>query len=111
MKTGWLNDKGNWYYFYSEGNMAHDCYIDEYYLNSSGAWTSELPEKYSEIFIENKNQGIRTQGLEKNLNVYLSVSGKKYHLKSNCPNLNGKTILKTIIAEAEAMGFEKCTDC
>ncbi|NFE84601.1 hypothetical protein FC754_10705 [Clostridium botulinum] len=38
--TGWRLINGNWYYFYSDGYMAHDTTIDGYYLNSSGAWTN-----------------------------------------------------------------------
>lgn len=37
--TGWRLIDRNWYYFYSDGYMAHDTSIDGYYLNSSGAWT------------------------------------------------------------------------
>lgn len=38
--TGWRYINGNWYYFYSDGYMAHDTSIDGYYVNSSGAWTT-----------------------------------------------------------------------
>lgn len=61
MKTGWLNDGGTWYYLngngtmktgwfcendgiwyflYGNGAMAHDVWIGNYYVNSSGAWTA-----------------------------------------------------------------------
>ena len=37
MKKGWNRINGNWYYFnYSDGKMAHDTWIDGYYVNSSG---------------------------------------------------------------------------
>lgn len=39
MKTGWIYDNGNWFFLYGNGTMAHDCSINGYYLNSSGAWT------------------------------------------------------------------------
>lgn len=47
--TGWKNIDGNWYYFYSNGYMAHDVFIGNYYVNSSGAWTNNVPQyhKYS----------------------------------------------------------------
>jgi len=38
--TGWRYINENWYYFYSDGYMAHDTTIGGYYLNSSGAWTT-----------------------------------------------------------------------
>lgn len=39
MRTGWLNDGGTWYYLYSNGVMAHNTWINKYYVNGSGAWT------------------------------------------------------------------------
>lgn len=40
MKTGWLKDSSNWYYLNQDGTMAHDTYIGEYCINSSGIWVS-----------------------------------------------------------------------
>lgn len=40
LATGWKLINGNWYYFYSNGYMAHDTIIDGYYLDSSGAWSA-----------------------------------------------------------------------
>ena len=42
--TGWKLIDGNWYYFHSDGYMAHDCWIDTYYLNSNGAWTTSTED-------------------------------------------------------------------
>jgi hypothetical protein len=36
--TGWKQVDGKWYFFNSNGYMAHDCFIDNYYLNSKGYW-------------------------------------------------------------------------
>lgn len=36
----WDYIDGNWYYFYYDGTMAHNTYIDGYYVNSSGAWSN-----------------------------------------------------------------------
>lgn len=44
MQTGWILDNNNWYYLYSNGAMAHNCYIGNYYLNDSGAWTSDVSQ-------------------------------------------------------------------
>ncbi|AGX42564.1 hypothetical protein [Clostridium saccharobutylicum] len=38
VQTGLIRNGGNWYYCYSNGDMAHDTIIDGYHLNSSGAW-------------------------------------------------------------------------
>lgn len=37
MQTGWKLLNGKWYYLYSNGAMAHDCWIDGYYLKSNGS--------------------------------------------------------------------------
>lgn len=34
----WAYIGGKWYYFYYDGTMAHNTYIDGYYVDSSGAW-------------------------------------------------------------------------
>jgi glucan-binding YG repeat protein len=40
MRKGWQRIDGVWYYFYfGDGKMAHDTWIDGYYVNSSGAWS------------------------------------------------------------------------
>jgi glucan-binding YG repeat protein len=40
--TGWRLLDGNWYYFNSDGYMAHDTTVDGYKLGSSGAWIQEV---------------------------------------------------------------------
>lgn len=36
MQTGWQYIDGSWYYLHENGAMAHDTWIGEYYLKSSG---------------------------------------------------------------------------
>lgn len=36
--TGWKKIERKWYYFESNGYMAHDRYVNGYYLNSEGYW-------------------------------------------------------------------------
>ncbi|MFD0769845.1 hypothetical protein ACFQZ1_13610 [Bacillus sp. CGMCC 1.60114] len=38
MQTGWVSTGGKWYYFYDSGEMAHDTYVNGYWLGSDGAW-------------------------------------------------------------------------
>lgn len=38
---GWRLINGKWYYFYTNGYMAHDTTIDGYKLGSDGAWISD----------------------------------------------------------------------
>lgn len=51
--TGWRLIDKNWYYFYSNGYMAHDTAIDGYYLNSSGAWTNSASDIISQEILKN----------------------------------------------------------
>lgn len=39
---GWRLIDGNWYYFNKYGYMEHDNTIDGYYLNSNGAWSTNI---------------------------------------------------------------------
>ena len=50
LKDGWELIDGNWYYFYDNGNLATNTYIGgEFYVNSSGALTSDIPEYMQEL--------------------------------------------------------------
>lgn len=40
MKTGWQNVNGYWYYLYSNGIMAANTWIGNYYVDASGRWVS-----------------------------------------------------------------------
>lgn len=65
--TGWRLIDGNWYYFYPNGYMASNTTIDNYYLNSSGAWISNASldsRKEKELFFINR-------GYEKNNKKYI----------------------------------------
>lgn len=46
--TGWRNINGSWYYFYSDGYMAHDTNIGGYKLDSNGAWIVSTPTASTE---------------------------------------------------------------
>lgn len=37
MQTGWINDKNRWYYLYSNGQMAYNTWVGNFYLGSDGA--------------------------------------------------------------------------
>lgn len=38
MKTGWQLVGGKWYFMYGDGSMASNTWIDNYYVDGSGAW-------------------------------------------------------------------------
>jgi len=65
--TGWRLIDGNWYYFYSNGYMASNTKIDDYYLNSSGTWIQNASlnsKKEKVLFFINR-------GYEKNNKKYI----------------------------------------
>ena len=41
MKTGWQLINGSYYYMYSDGKMAADTWIGDYYVNANGAWIKD----------------------------------------------------------------------
>ena len=43
--------------------------------------------------------------------VYLSATGKCYHSKNNCGNMNPDKATKVSLSEAEAKGKTKCSKC
>ena len=50
LKDGWELIDGNWYYFYGNGNLAANTFIGgEFYVNGSGALTSDIPEYMQEL--------------------------------------------------------------
>jgi hypothetical protein len=104
MKTGWIYDSGNWYYLYGEGIMAHDTTIDGCYLNSNGAWTTNIPtssssggNSYSSGSTNNQSQ-----------TVYVSNNGI-YHSSPNAHGMKHYTTMSR--AEAEKAGYRACEKC
>jgi hypothetical protein len=78
--TYWKQIEGKWYYFYSDGYMAHDTWIGDYYLGSDGAWTTGATSNTSSVSTTNDAaKGDRT--------VYWVNGGKSYHYDKNCKTL------------------------
>lgn len=48
MKTGWLNDKGNWYYLFADGSMASCGNVNGYEIASDGHWTGKIVSNATE---------------------------------------------------------------
>lgn len=105
--TGWRSINGNWYYFYSNGYMAHDCWIGDYYLNSQGAWTLDVPTQTT----SNVNSTTVTNQNNKGQTCYLSATGKKYHSIPNCGKMNPNTASQTTVENAESQGYSRCSKC
>ena len=63
MQTGWIKFEGNWYYLNSDGIMMESSWLNEYYFNANGLWSSpyihlekmQVSQKVSQIiFVETK---------------------------------------------------------
>lgn len=81
MKTGWQYVNGAWYYMYEDGKMASDTWIDQYYVNSSGAWTkTKEPAKWIQSggrwWYRHEDGGYTTNGFE-------TIGGKTYYFDAS----------------------------
>jgi hypothetical protein len=73
--TGWAKLDGKWYYFYSDGYMAHDTIIDGFKLGSDGAWVITLPtastitseEKMVDVTVETAQEFVNAIGSNKRI--------------------------------------------
>lgn len=106
--TGWQSLDGNWYYFYGNGYMAHDCWIGDYYLNSNGAWTLDIP---TQTTTATTNSTAVTNNQNNSQVCYLSATGSKYHRINNCGRMNPNKATQTTVSNAEAQGYGKCSKC
>lgn len=75
--TGWRNIGGAWYYFYSNGYMAHDTTIDGYYVNSYGEYE---PNHSSKIVSNGKEiqSGTYKVGTDIPAGEYIVFPGNDY---------------------------------
>lgn len=72
--TGWKQIDGKWYYFYSDGYMAHDTTIDHYKLGSDGAWivnenvaSATSSAKIVDITVSNAKEFVSALGSNKRI--------------------------------------------
>lgn len=65
MMTGWIQSGSNWYYCSpSTGEMLHDTYVGQYYLNSSGAWTPNISNSISSHSVTGGTAGNNPEGAQ-----------------------------------------------
>ena len=59
--TGWKLIDNNWYCFYSDGYMATNKKIGDYFVNSTGAWTNEITADEARELICNEDGNFLTK--------------------------------------------------
>jgi len=96
--TGWNEIGGNWYYFYSDGYMAQNQYIGNYYLGNNGAWTTNIPDYVKKTGVISDNSKM----------VYVSLNGTKYHRTSDG---EGDKTREMTLNEAKKRGYQPDSKC
>lgn len=72
--TGWKFIDSNWYYFYSDGYMATNDKIGDYFVNSTGAWTDAITADEARELILNEDGNF----ISDLINKYSSVMSYNY---------------------------------
>ncbi|WP_294407023.1 cell wall-binding protein [uncultured Clostridium sp.] len=108
--TGWKYIDGNWYYFYSDGYMDHDCLIGNYYLNSNGAWTTDVPSSTSSTSSTSSSYSNSTSSSSTSVSntVYVSNNGI-YHSTSTAHGMKSSIAMSR--NDAIAKGYTACKIC
>ncbi len=70
----------------------------------------EEPEKPEEISVQVAGQD-RKVSLPKGTMVWLSATGKKFHNKNDCGNMNPDKARQVTVEEAAGDGIEACENC
>lgn len=83
--TGWRQLGNKWYYFNSDGYMAHDTTIDGYILGSDGAWENSIPNNTAaETAVSKKPSKEKLETtpdfswFQENGNTYFKVTNRDY---------------------------------
>lgn len=88
MKFG-KSDYYNWYYFKSDGSMAHDEFINGYYLTQFGFWNEQTKCKWIKkgsdwYYVHDKtNYPFRYDIGASDLYCYIVIDGKRYCFDEN----------------------------
>ena len=78
--TGWKEIKGVWYYLKSDGLMASDEWIGDYYVNKSGAWVKHY--RPAQWVKSNGKWWYREVDGSYPVNCWKKISGKWYYFDS-----------------------------
>lgn len=94
---GWHYVNGEWYYLYpSNGFMAHNTFINGYYVNRDGAWTNDIPYEIQRIKdVVPYKQWINTFGNDGGtISLFRNQNLKNLYLNGwDAPDVNGTLVI------------------
>lgn len=94
---GWHYVNGIWYYLNTaNGFMAHDTFIDGYYVNSDGAWTNDIPYEIQRVrSVVPNSSWIDTLGNQGDtISILKNQNLKALYINGwNVPDINGTLVI------------------
>ena len=115
--NAWMTIDGKEYYFAADGYMlANTVTPDGFTVDASGAktyitpapvTTQAAPAQTSVTQTGSSSGTVQTSGS----GVYITETGKKYHIKPNCGTSNASKAREASVEEAQALGLEPCMRC
>ncbi len=98
--TGWQQIAGKWYYFYDDGRMARDAWVDGYYVGSDGVWvegavptrtTKAVADNAETMTLEEENSG---SNVDNTLVLTTQDRGvdEADNIVDNSANMNGESV-------------------
>lgn len=112
--TGWLTTTKAKYYFDAKGVMYASKWLEtksgaKYYFKSDGKMASDTSIKIgSQTYDFDKDGKLIEKKGEKSQTVYITKTGKKYHIDSSC---NGAKYYPVTLEEAENKNLKPCNKC
>lgn len=101
--TGWKQVDGKWYFFDNKGYMAHNRYVDNYYLNGDGVWdglSQSFSVTYPSSWVKSTSNG---------KTMYL-LDNKLTSVQSETAGTQGKTpqqCLDDVVNKLKSIGVSK----
>lgn len=77
--TGWQLFEDNWYYMYSDGKMAKDTWIGQYYVDQNGIWDTSAKKDSGEWIYSGNRQWYRHADGSYTTNNWELINGSWYY--------------------------------
>lgn len=111
---GWTAIDGKWYYFNSNGYMAHDTTIDGYILGTDGVWKNNTSSNYSNKIkkpitrLTNKEVSnlpdVKISNTMKSINSVNNINNELY-LKEEYLDTNGNVVPASVTGSYKGQGW------